>query len=136
MSKSSQGICDVCVFPRKESGRDYKFTRPFQGHYHAKEVFNNGVQVKTRCKLLRVSLNRVRKCPKELTKKEDDPEVISHEMEDLQEVQDSDNEVGLRLLLREWRISTNFRIQVMNFNQHDMWNHPPKGMGICDKLYI
>ena len=36
---------------------------------------------------LRVSLNRIRKCPKELTKSEDDdPEVTPYEMEDIQEV--------------------------------------------------
>ena len=90
-------------FPAKKSGRAYKFARPFQGPYLVKKVFNNGVQVKkigqSRCKPLRVSLNRIRKCPKELTKsnfEEDDPEVTPQNTEDLQEVQDSDNELGLR----------------------------------------
>ena len=80
-------------FPAKKSGRAYKFAKPFQGPYLVKEVFNNGVQVKkigqSRCKSLRVSLNGIRKCPKELTKsdsEDDDPEVTPHEMEDLQEV--------------------------------------------------
>ena len=66
-------------------------------------MFNNGVQVKkigqSRCKTLRVSLNRIRKCPKELTNNDsenDDAENNDAEIEDLQEVQDSGNELGPR----------------------------------------
>ena len=99
--KVSVGDTVFVYFPAKKSGRAYKFARPFQGPYIVKEMFNNGVLVKkigqSRCKPLRVSLNRIRKCPKELTKSEDDdPEVTPHEMEDLQEVQDSGDELGLR----------------------------------------
>ena len=64
-------------FPVKKSGRAYKFAKPFQGPYLVEEVINNGVQVKRAGqlkKLLRVALNRVRRCPKELTNfvKDDD----------------------------------------------------------------
>ena len=86
----------VCLYTFQQ--RAYKFAKPFQGPYVVKKVFNNGVQVKkigqSRCKTLRVSLNRIRKCPKELTN--DDSENDDAEMEDLQEVQDSDDELGPR----------------------------------------
>ena len=68
--KVSVGEHVFVYFPAKRSGKMYKFARPFQGPYFVQEVFDNGVQLKKvghpRAKSLRVALNRVRKCPKEL----------------------------------------------------------------------
>ena len=68
--KLSIGDAVFVYFPANKSGKAYKFARPFQDPYVVQKLFDNGVQVKkmgqSRCKPLRVSLNRVRKCPKEL----------------------------------------------------------------------
>ena len=58
-------------FPVKKFGRVYKFARPFHGPYLIEEVFDNGVQLKRvdqpKIKSLHVTLNRMRKCLRELT---------------------------------------------------------------------
>ena len=68
--KVSIGDSVFVYFPSKKSGRAYKFAKPFQGPYLVEKVFDNGVQLKRvgqpRAKSLRIALNRVRKCPKEL----------------------------------------------------------------------
>ena len=101
--KLSVGDAVFVYFPAKKSGKAYKFARPFQGPYVVQKLFNNGVQVKkmgqSRCKPLRVSLNRVRKCPKELVTDElettgvKDPQEVQ-DFEDLQE--DSSCEIESR----------------------------------------
>ena len=74
--KLSVGDVVFVYFPAKKSGKVYKFARPFQGPYVVQKLFDNEVQVKkigrSRCKPLQVSLNRVRKSPKELAT--DEPE--------------------------------------------------------------
>ena len=68
----------------------------------------------SRCKPLRVSLNRVRKCSKELVT----DELETTGVKDPQEVQDFE------------------KIQVMKLNQDDVWNRHPKGWGYVTNYII
>lgn len=63
--KISVGENVFVYFPAKKSGKAYKFARPFQGPYIVQRVQLKKVG-HPRAKPLQVSLNRVRRCPKEL----------------------------------------------------------------------
>ena len=61
-------------FLSKKKGKSYKFARPFQGPYLVQKVYSNGIQLKRighpRSNPLRVALNRVCRCPRELAESE------------------------------------------------------------------
>ena len=65
--------------PAERSGKAYKFARPFCGPYRAVKVLPNGVELvlisKPKAPSIRVSLDRVRRCPKEMTDLDDTEEV-------------------------------------------------------------
>ena len=56
--------------PAASSGKAYKLSRPFHGPYHVIRVHENGVEVRPvdqpRATTIRVALNRVRRCPREV----------------------------------------------------------------------
>ena len=57
--------------PAEVRGKAYKFARPFRGPYRILRLFENGAEVrlidKPKADSIRVALNRVRRCPPEIT---------------------------------------------------------------------
>ena len=56
--------------PVSRQGEGYKFSKPFDGPFEVLSLFGNGAELKNinkpRSKVIRVALNRMRQCPKEL----------------------------------------------------------------------
>ena len=56
--------------PAAKRGKAYKFAKPFSGPYRIVSLYNNGAEVqliaKPRSETIRVALNRIRRCPKEI----------------------------------------------------------------------
>jgi len=82
----------VFVFdPAKKVGKAYKFARPFKGPYRVIKLFPNGVELslisKPNSPTIRVALNRVRRCPREIVDgnhdDDDDDDVTNDENDDL-----------------------------------------------------
>ena len=65
--------------PAERSGKAYKFARPFRGPYRVVKVWPNGVELvlisKPKAQSIRVSLDRVQRCPREMTELDDFNEV-------------------------------------------------------------
>ena len=66
----SNGDRVFVYMPAKTTGKTRKFARPFHGPYRVLEVFEQGVSVRPiddpRANPIRVSLDRVRRCPEEM----------------------------------------------------------------------
>ena len=75
----SEGDRVMLYVPAERSGKAYKFARPFRGPYRAVKVLPNGVELvlisKSKALSIRVSLDRVRRCPREMTELDDTEEV-------------------------------------------------------------
>ena len=69
-SKISVGDKVMVYFPSECLGKAYKFSRPFHGPYQVDKMFPNGAEVTSldggRAQTIRVALDRVRHCPREL----------------------------------------------------------------------
>ena len=65
------GDCVWVHMPTVKSGPSYKLARPFRGPYDVKELFPNGAHIvpvqSPRSAGFRVALNRLRRCPEELS---------------------------------------------------------------------
>ena len=76
IAKISVGDRVMVYFPFESLGKAYKFCRPFHEPYRVDKVFPNGAEVislsgnKTRT--IRIALDRVRRCPKELGDRPED----------------------------------------------------------------
>ena len=66
----SEGDRVMLYIPAERSGQAYKFVWPFRGPYQVVKIFPNGVELilisKPRAHSIRVSLDRVRRCPREV----------------------------------------------------------------------
>ena len=64
--------------PAERRDKAYKFSRPFVGPYHVLTLYPNGAEVKLvakpASKSIRVALNRIRLCPKEISDQAVTPE--------------------------------------------------------------
>ena len=69
--KISVGDKVMVYFPSERLGKAYKFSRPFRGPYQVDRVFPNGAEVTSlggdKRRTIRIALDRVRHCPKELS---------------------------------------------------------------------
>ena len=65
-----QGDRVFVYMPAAKRGKAYKFAKPFSGSYRIVELFNNGAAVQLIARphtgTVRVALNRIRRCPKEI----------------------------------------------------------------------
>ena len=53
--------------PASRQGEAYKFSKPFDDPFRIVSLYDNGADLdKSKSKLIRVALNRMRKCPKEI----------------------------------------------------------------------
>jgi len=61
--------------PASRCGEAYKFSKPFKDPLYTTSLYNNGAELKSidkrRSKSIRVALNRIRRCPKEIQNAED-----------------------------------------------------------------
>ena len=68
--KISVGDKVMVYFPSERLGKAYKFSRPFRGPYRVDKMFPNGAEVTSlnggRAQTIRIALDRVRHCPREL----------------------------------------------------------------------
>ena len=68
--KISVGDRVMVYFPSERLGKAYKFCRPLHGPYQVDKVFPNGAEVTNfsgnKTRTIRIALDRVRPCPKEL----------------------------------------------------------------------
>ena len=75
----SEGDGVMLNVPAEWSGKAYKFARPFRGPYRAVKVLPNGVELvlisKPKAPSIRVSIDRVRRCPREIAELGDTKEV-------------------------------------------------------------
>ena len=66
----------MVYFPSERLGKAYKFCRPFRGPYWMDKGFPNGAEVTSlsgnKTRTIRIALNRVRRCPKELGDRPED----------------------------------------------------------------
>ena len=87
--------------PSAKQGKAHKFARPFRGPYRIVSLYNNGADIRPVDKphqdTIRVSLNRLRKCPKEIPGSVVDLEALERVIEeyDVSEGDASSAEVGL-----------------------------------------
>ena len=63
--------------PGAKRGKAYKFARPFEGPYRMVALYDNGADVthvdKPQSSPIRVALNRVRRCPREIPDPSNEP---------------------------------------------------------------
>ena len=56
--------------PTSRQGEAYKFSKPFEGPFRITSLYDNGADLKSidksKSKVIRVALDRIRKCPKEI----------------------------------------------------------------------
>ena len=85
----------LCIRQQKKCGKAYKFAHPFKGPYRVVKLFPNGAELslvdKPNGSTIRVALNRLRRCPKEIL---DDPaeQDLFEELDGLAVIEDDSSE--------------------------------------------
>ena len=83
--------------PSKKRGKAYKLARPFEGPYRVLKLHPNGADLKLISKpmatVIRVALNRIRLCPREIAESSANPPQakVSKDISDVDEEEESEN---------------------------------------------
>ena len=86
------------MYAASKTGHMGKLARPFQGPYRVIATYANGVEVrqtdKSRAQAIRVALNRVRQCPREISELLEEDSEPGPEDREISELPEEDSEPG------------------------------------------